>query len=1017
MLERYERVLFDRGRHLLVAGRNIFTLGWRNERLFLVALVLLDLFFARRTFQNGIWADNDSVCHYAYLRHLLEDVYPSTGTFLGYSPKFNMGAPFLLYNTPPGLYVISAIAASILPISALTALKTCVVIGFLSVPLLGYAIARTFDDAPQDTPKFVAMLLAFYSSELYGLEFFFKNGMLNPAIGVPFMLATIYFFRRAQCAPFPKTLRYITFAAFFLACTVCTHLLSAYMLCLALGAFVLGRGPMEWGHDVFRLGGVLALGGVLSAFWLIPSAPFAAAQDAAYTWLRRPQDIVSSFFDGSMLSSYFAGFFPRFVTISNVGIVAVALGILAIIVGVRRREPGPLSVFFVFAFGFWIMLGPAWSLGIKLLPGYDRLLWYRFLTIAEIGWLILAGFGAAYVARVGVRFQPYNRIGLILGFGWALMIMSERATKIETEADYPEFVADVDQASSWLKEHGDRRGRIFSEFLGQAVIQPASVNYTRHMVPILSGFDEIGGWIYENNLAGQVLMKKGVFWYSPFPMIDQAPEYNVKYILAGSPHLIRALSLDPRWKDVVKTTSLVLFENIAYEPVLAEGNGLVGNPSTQRYLRGGGYEYVIDLVPARAHAVDTPLVVKVGYLPYFTIYADDEIVPTKPSVDGLLQIDLPPGKRPHRLRCVWEIGALRRKGNNISFAGAALTLVLIGISFVRRRPAATLERPVAMVGMTVAALAFVAIVVRGRKVDLSEVGFGVRDGLAPYVDGNTVKVGSYDDDRDSGLVHVLPSAWEKRSVVGQEAARRLLHPDRPALRLALPRRGSATLIVRGEPASAELDLTLEPPDGAVICKVHGAMNVAIQLPPKCMSGELAGDLPGITRDIRIHASAPIDVTSVSANNGISLVETESLRNVVDDGGYEAFYSYSAIEALPSNGIVMVADTRTNKPVDLEGRKPTPSGRVEVWLLTRTLHRRFHNTRAELTVSLNGTPIGSTRGEPRKARDYWERDTIFEWIRIGEANVGSVADIKLRLAKKKGSVAGLADVDALAIVPM
>ena len=1012
-----ERWLLDRGKGLLLAGWNLVTFGWKNERVFLVALVLLDLFFARRTFQSGIWADNDSVCHYAYLRHLVEDVYPATGTFLAYSPKFNMGVPFLLYNTPPGLYVISALVSAVLPISTLAALKLCVVIGFLSVPLLGYAIARTFDDAPKDTPKFVAMLLAFYSSELYGLEFFFKNGMLNPAIGVPFMMATLYFFRRAQCAPFPKTLRYVALSGFFFACTACTHLLSTYMLCLALGGFVLGRRPKDWGHDVLRLGGALATGGALSAFWLVPSAPFAAAQDAAYTWLRRPQDIVSSFFDGSMLSSYFAGFFPRFVTLSNVGIVAITLGIVAILLGVRRRESGPLSAFFVFAFGFWIMLGPAWSFGIKLLPGYDRLLWYRFLTIAQIGWLILAGFGAGYVAHLGARFHPYNRIGLMLGFSWALVIMTERATKIETAADYPEFVADVDQAATWLKENGDKRGRIFDEFLGQAVIQPASVNYTRHMMPILSGFDEIGGWIYENNLAGQVLMKKGVFWYSPFPMVDQAPEYNVKYILAGSPHFIRALTFDPRWKDVLKTQNLVLFENVAYEPALAEGNGLVGNPSTKRWLPGGGYEYVIDLASAPRHAGDGPLVVKVGYLPYFTVHADDEIVPTKPSADGLLQIDLPPGKTPQRLRCVWDITPLRAKGNKISLAGLALALGLVGISFVKRRPAPGLEKPLAIFGLTAAGLAIVAIVVRDRNVDLEEVGFGVRNGLAPYVDPNTLKVGSYDDDRASGVIHVLTPAWDKRSVIGRESARRLLHSDRPALQVALPRRGSTTLIFRGEPAGAELDLTLELPGGTTTCTAHGTMNAPILLPPECTSGEPAGELPGITRDVRIRASAPIDVISVTANTGIAIVEAESLRNAVEDGGYEAFYSYTAIEALPSNGIVMIADTRTDKPVDLEGEKPMPPGRVEVWLLTRTLHQRFHNTRAELTVSLNGEPVGSTRGEARKPRDYWERDTIFEWIRLGEANVGDVADIKLRMAKKKGTVAGLADVDSIAIVPM
>ncbi len=1012
----YERALLDGGRRVALAVWKVLGIAWKSDRIFLLAVVLAQVFFARRTFQGGIWADNDSVCHYAYLRHLVEDVYPATGSFLGYSPRFNLGVPFLLYNTPPGLYVLSAIVSGVFHISTLAALKVCVLLGFVSVPVLGYGIAKTFDDAQPDAPKFVALLLGLFSSELYGLEFFFKNGMLNPALGVPFLLATVYFFRRAQTAPFPKTLRHVAFAGFFLACTACTHVLSTYMLCLALGAFVLGRGPKHWGHDVLLLGGVLGTGGGLAAFWLIPSAPFAAAQDAAYTWLRRPEDIVSSFLDGSLLSSYFAGFFPRFVTINNVGIVAIILGFIAILAGVRRRETGPLSALLVWGIGFWIMLGPAWSFGIKYLPGYDRLLWYRFLTVAEIGWLILAGFGAAHVAHLGKRFLPYNRLALVAGFAWALVVMGDRATKIETASEYPEFTSDVDQVAGWLKQHGDRRGRIFDEFLGQAVIQPPSVNYIRHMIPILSGFDEIGGWIYENNLAGQILMKKGVFWNSPFPLVDQAPRYNVKYILAGSPHFIRALSFDPRWKDVVRTRNLVLFENVAYEPTFAEGNGLAGNVASQRYLPGGGYEYVVDLASTKAAPSEGPLVVKVGYLPHFTVYADDEVVPTEPSVDGLLQVKLPSGKTPKRLRCVWDISALRTKGNRVSLAAFGLALALVLVSFVKRRLPFDLARPLAIVGLAGGALGLVGGVVKSRHVDLSEVGFGVRNGLSSYTDTEKLEVGSFDDERVNHPIHVLPGAWDKRSTLGRDPARRLAHPDLPALELALPRGRASTVTVRGTPEHAALTLTLEVPGGATTCTVQGEMNAPIVVPSECTAGDDPGVLPGVARDVRLASPEALVVTSVTAKTGIAFVEAESLSNVVDDGGYEAFYGFSAIESWPSNGIVMMADTRLDKPVELMGKVKLPRGRVDVWLLTRTLHPRFHNTRADVSVWLDGERVGSSRGEAQRARDYWERDTIFEWVRIGEANVGDVAQLKLRMAKVKGTVAGLAEVDAVAFVP-
>lgn len=1001
----------NRGKRIALA---LLRFLWNDERGFLLALVLVDLFLARRTFLDGIWADNDSVCHYAYARHLVEDVYPATGTFLGYSPKFNVGVPFLLYNTPPGLYVFTAAVSSVLHVSTLAALKTCIVVGFISEPLLGFAIAKTFEDVPKDTPKFVALVLALFSGELYGLEFFFKNGMLNPAIGVPLLLATLYFFRRGQTAPFPSGLRHLALAALCFACTTCTHLLSAYMLCLALAAFVLGRRPTEWGHDVVRLGVVLTTGGLLASFWLVPSVPFAASQDAAYTWLRRPGDTIASFFDGSLLSSYFGGFFPRFITVSNVGIVAIVLGGLALVCGLRRRPPGLLSAFFVFLVGAVVTLGPFWSIGKVLLPGYDRLLWYRFLTLTELGWLLLAGIGAAYLAHAPPRFRPYNLIALAVGFVWAFVVLTGRAVKVEMSSQYPEFVADVDEIAGWLKEHGDKRGRVFDEFLSDPDVQSPSVNYTRHMMPILSGMNEIGGWVYENNLAGQVLMKKGVFWHSPFPILDQAPRYDVKYVVAGSSHFIRALTIDPRWKAVVTTRNLVLFENVAFEPNLADGRGLVGKLASERYLRGGGYEYVIDLAPAPEPSAEASLIVKVGYLPYFTVYADDVTVTTHPSKEGLLEVDLPPGASPHRLRCVWDIGALRAEGNRLSLAGLAAMLVLIGVSFVRWRPPSTVERTLSWIGLGAAVIGSAAVVVHNRKSDLSNVGFGVANGITPYAEFDTLKVGAFDDDRPNALMGVLPGAWDVRTIRGGQPARRLLRADQPAMVIALARRGSNTLTFHGAPEAASFTLSLEPPGRATACETMARMNAPVTLPPECLTGDVGGELPGVTRQVRIHSDVPLDITTMTADTGITIVEAESLRNVVDDGGGEAFYGLGPLKAPASNGVVMIGGSRQGETVDLSGRMPTRHGRFEVWILMRTLHARFLGTRAEVSLWLDDERVGGTRGPSRRSRDFWDLDQVFEWFRLGEAEVGDRPVVKLKIGD---GYKGDADVDAMAFSPM
>ncbi|HEX4514188.1 MAG TPA: hypothetical protein VH054_11650, partial [Polyangiaceae bacterium] len=64
---------------------------WRRDWAVLLLVCALNGFLSRRTWGAGIWVDNDSVCHYAYLRHLVEEFYPATGTFMGFSPKFNSG--------------------------------------------------------------------------------------------------------------------------------------------------------------------------------------------------------------------------------------------------------------------------------------------------------------------------------------------------------------------------------------------------------------------------------------------------------------------------------------------------------------------------------------------------------------------------------------------------------------------------------------------------------------------------------------------------------------------------------------------------------------------------------------------------------------------------------------------------------------------------------------------------------------------------------------------------------------
>jgi hypothetical protein len=457
--------------------------AWGNERIFLAALTLFNLFLARRTFGAGIWADNDSVCHYAYVRHLLEEVLPATGTFFGWTPKYGLGAPLLLYNTPPGLYVVTVALARITGLSALSALKAAMVAAFLSVPLIGARLARTFEDEPRDLPKFVALALSLFSSELFGLDFFFKNGMLNAAFAVPFLLATLLFYRRAQRQVGSRALVGTTLAGLMFAATLLVHLLSAYMLGIALGAFAIAQGPRRLGRGIVQASLVVGLGAALSAFWLLPSLRFAASEDVAFTWIRRASDTLPGLADGSLLSSYPVGFYPRFVAFSNAGLVAVMCSGFALWRAIRQRRWPVLACFVLLAIALLITIGPRPSFGLWILPKYDRLLWYRFCTPLEIAVLLTAGWGAWQLWELRGRFGTAVTWGLVVGALWAAQVMTKRAVHIETAENYPGFVQDVDGIARWLVVHGKPGGRVFSEFLGQDVPDAASVNYARHMIP------------------------------------------------------------------------------------------------------------------------------------------------------------------------------------------------------------------------------------------------------------------------------------------------------------------------------------------------------------------------------------------------------------------------------------------------------------------------------------------------------------------------------------------------------
>jgi hypothetical protein len=999
---------------------------WKSEPHFFLALTLFNIFLARRTFKSGIWADNDSVCHYAYVRHLLEDILPATGTFFGFTPKYDLGAPFLLYNTPPGVYVAAAAVVKITGLSALLALKSVMVAAFLSVPLIGAPLAATFEDEPGDLRKFVALSLSLFSSELFGLEFFFKNGMLNPSFALPFLLATLLLFRRVQRASGPRTLVWVALAGAAFAATLFVHLLSAYMLGVALGCCALAEGPRKIGRSVVQIAAVVGLGAGLAAFWLVPSLPFAATEDAAFTWIRRSGDTFANYLDGSMLSSYPVGFYPQFVTYSGVGGVAALCAAFGVWRAVVKRNWAVLSFAVCALLALLVVMGPRPSFGLWILPMYSRLLWYRFATLLELSTLLLAGWGAWQLYEERARLGVVITHALIGGAVWAALVMTQRAVKVETAEDYPQFVVDVSAASAWLRAHGKPGGRVFSEFLGQDVVDSAGVNYARHLIPMLSSYPEAGGWIYENDLAAQAMLKRGLLWYNPFPMIALAERYDVQYIVAGSPNFVRVLGKDPRWRMVLPASHVSLFEAVGREPSVVDGGGRGARVRSERYLVGGGYEYVVEVDGLASGEKAGQLLLKTSWSSAWHAHAGARELAVHETDDALLAVDLPESSDPTTVTLRWDISASRATGNRVSLAALILAgiLVLLGTRWRPSRVAIPDALP-QWLGLGGAGAALFVCALRARPIDENVVGFGIKDGMAVTFDAKRLEVGQFDDDESFRPTHLLQAAWGERTLMDGRPAR-VLSTGEAAATVALSPSGANLITVKGTlrtageaaaPADAPLLLVFrEPVNHTVVCRLDATLGTAARLADECVSG-LPGEGPGVTREMEIHAAGTLEVQQILVDTGMVFVEAEQMHNVLDDGGYEAFYTYGPVDQFSSNGVSMVARPTLERPIALDREIALPEQAYDMWILTRSVSSRLENGRAHFLVESDGRKIADLDTRTRHYLPFWDNDAHLEWMGVGRVEGGASRRVRVTFHRVKTAFDGLGDLDALAFAPL
>jgi len=146
---------------------------------------------------------------------------------------------------------------------------------------------------------------------------------------------------------------------------------------------------------------------------------------------------------------------------------------------------------------------------------------------------------------------------------------------------------------------------------------------------------------------------------------------------------------------------------------------------------------------------------------------------------------------------------------------------------------------------------------------------------------------------------------------------------------------------------------------------------------------------------------------------VVIVEGEQMHNVLDDGGYEAFYRYGPADQPASNGVAMVPHRTLDGPVALDRRVDLPHAAYEAWLLTHTVSERLHPGRSRLLVESDGVAVADVDPRPRTPLPFWDDRLHVEWVRAGRLQGGGIRLVRVTL-HGDGT---MGDLDTLAFVPV
>jgi hypothetical protein len=996
--------------------------GTASRRLaFLGTLTFAQLVLAWRGLGTAPLADIDSVCHVAYVDYFVKVFWPETHALVGYTPDFNLGAPFLLFNVPPGVTWAGA-ALVALGLSAATAIKALLYAGWLAVPVLAFFLAdalaalRPIEDRGGSLhpllPYAAATLFSLFSSDLFGLEFFLHSGMVNACLGLPLILAGLLGFVRALGSPGRVRVVAHVLAGGVAAATILTHVLSAYFLALAIGCVVFAGSWRHLGTRAVAAGVVVVVGALLTAWWVLPSSLFAPGQKSSYNWIRGSKDTLFAFFDGSALSSVFDAFAPRYRRLSNAGLVAVVPGIVGVFASFGSREAGFRAMSVFWAVCLAVAMGPHPSFGVGWLPGYERLLWYRFMTPAIAAWLFVAAYGVERLFTLAHRFghRGVTAAKAVAAVAVALPVgtLTEAAAKLETTDRYPEFLDDYARVVAWLRANGDRRARVFSEFLAFPESPVPSVNYVRQRLPVDSGIPEVGGWVYENSLASARLVDRGLLWWGAGLYTDESEHLDLGYVVANTPATIRAFEHDARWAAVVRRPNLVLFARKGFEPGLftAGARGVAMLREERAPL--GGYRYGL-----RVGAGEGSIVARISASPAWHARVNGNATPLTVRPDGFFEVPLPPEAA--EVELVWSIEAPMRRGFFVTDA-ALLAFAVAGVVVARTKRGHTsaIVLPTALENAArVAAIGVTAAIVGvGQRHRVEGVHFGPANGVAAPDRSRHLALGTAQELEDGALVSPDLGAFGPADLVAGTPVRSPLPGARAHVHVRVAPGGHVRLTT--EPPSRFVVEAVDSLDRSAPCAFAVTSGEPFTLPRACATAD-RDPSPGEAFALRLVGSPAL--ARVDVDDDVRVVQAESFWNLHDDGPHDAL-PWPGLRGDPMNGMLQVASASPGERIATAWRSTLPAGRYRAWILANRVPPRFAPFRADFALTVDGARVGAVEVVDERLPDAESEWNVHPgWLRVGEADLTTGALVSFAWERRPGSLGGFGAWDAIAFEPV